>query len=455
MTDQINVGIGRNCITPKIPVGLAGYFNVRMWEKILDDIEVRVIILNSQETFSAIIQYDLIAVPMVLWKVLLDEIRIAGFGALTADNMIVTATHSHTAPEVRPGRGGFNSDYLNFVAAKTVKAVKDAMDDLEPCSVEHGLAENSRFAFNRRYWMKNGEVITNPGKLNPDIDHCEGETDPQIPLIAFKRNGKIKVLIANIVNHSDTIGGNAVSADWPGVTLRTLENKLGNGNMVIPLIGCSGNINHFDVKSDADQTCPAVAKRIGTGYAESIEKALSSLYPMGNVDLKTFSQQVSIPPRALSPVEIAEAQKIIDEYPDIDVERVGGPDLTAEDLARKTPYALKFFAVNLLKTAENNKTTKFNLVRVDIGDAVIASVPCEPFVEIGLAIRKGIFRNRTALVASLANGSGTGYIPNCWNYGRGGYETTPRSNPYSTETSELLLAVWRGLGTIKGTEYNE
>ena len=447
--NSFNAGIGRRCINPEIPVGLAGYFNVRMWEEVLDDIEVRVIILKSGETFSAVIQYDLIAVPDVLYKALLAELAAAGITELTADNMIVTATHSHTAPEVRPGRGGFNPDYIPFAASKTIEAVKDALNDLEPCTVEHGLAEDNRFAFNRRYWMKNGEVITNPGKLNPDIDRCEGEIDPQIPLIAFKCNGKIKALIANIVNHSDTTGGSFVSADWPGITVRTLENKLGNESMVIPLIGCSGNINHFDVKSDADQTCPAEAKRIGIGYAESIEKALALLCPMKNAELKTYSQQIDIPPRTLSPAEIEEAQKIIDKYPDIEVDRIGGPALTAEDLARKTPYALKFFAVSLLKTVENSKTTKFNLVGINIGDAIIASVPCEPFVEIGLTIRKGIFGRQTALVVSLANGSGTGYIPNCWNYRRGGYETTPRSNPYSIETSELLLAVWRELGIEK------
>jgi len=97
-----------------------------------------------------------------------------------------------------------------------------------------------------------------------------------------------------------------------------------------------------------------------------------------------------------------------------------------------------------------SEAKEFTLVRIDLGDAVIASAPCEPFVEIGLTIRKGIFGNRIAMVASLANGSGTGYIPNCWNYGRGGYETTPRSNPYSVETSELILAAWRKLGDMKG-----
>jgi len=54
------------------------------------------------------------------------------------------------------------------------------------------------------------------------------------------------------------------------------------------------------------------------------------------------------------------------------------------------------------------------------------------------------------MVATLANGTGSyhcggGYIPNAWNYGRGGYETAPRSNPFSIKTSAVLLKKWREL----------
>ena len=61
-----------------------------------------------------------------------------------------------------------------------------------------------------------------------------------------------------------------------------------------------------------------------------------------------------------------------------------------------------------------------------------------------------IFADRICLTAALANGTGSyrnggGYIPNAWNYGRGGYEDTPRSNPFSMKTAEAVLAGWRTL----------
>jgi len=45
----------------------------------------------------------------------------------------------------------------------------------------------------------------------------------------------------------------------------------------------------------------------------------------------------------------------------------------------------------------------------------------------------------------MNNGSGSGYIPNLWNYRRGGYENTPRSNPYSIHAATELKNICRQL----------
>ncbi len=94
----------------------------------------------------------------------------------------------------------------------------------------------------------------------------------------------------------------------------------------------------------------------------------------------------------------------------------------------------------------------FNLVGIFMGKSCIVSLPSEPFVEIGLQIKKGIFAEHDTMIVSHSNGTGNsnvggGYIPNSWNYGRGGYETTPRSNPLSIKTADQLLAAWRKLAS--------
>ncbi len=451
MEKKLYYGIGRRRITPEVPISLAGYFNIRMWETVADDIEVRALVLKQGRKYSAVVQFDLLTVSQELMEAFCGEI--ADQKVITRRNLIATATHSHTAPHVLSIRPGSHPGYVPFVAKKAAEALREAMDHMVPGELFTGLTRDDRFCLNRRYWMKDGVVVTNPGKLNPEISRPEGEVDYEIPLIGIKSEGQLKVLIANIVNHTDTIGNSNVSADWPGFLIRRLEGKLGTASMVMPLIGASGNINHFDVYSDRDQTSYGEAQIIGCGYAETIEKALPGLHAVGSFKLDTRSLEIVCGAREVPEDEISEARAIVEKFKDAPDPGVGA-NLTSEDLSRKTPVALKYFAKGLLAIADNKEPVKFNLVGIFLGKCCIVSLPSEPFVEIGLQIKKGIFHQYNTLVASHSNGTGNlriggGYIPNPWNYGRGGYETTPRSNPFSVRTADSLIAAWRKMAKTR------
>ena len=449
---KIQYGVGRRCVNPQVPVSLAGYFNKRMWDHVLDDLEVRALVMKSGSTYAAIIHFDLITVPTALYENILADIRELGIDKITRENILITATHTHTGPELRCHKPGANQEYPPFAARMGAEALKDALAELKDGELEGGLAEEHRFIFNRRYWMKDGKVVTNPGKLNPDILRPEGDIDPEIPMLAIRSNGKLAVLIANIVNHTDTIGGTGVSADWAGFFRRSMQEEMGPGSMAIALIGCAGNINHFDTRTDMNQTCYEEAKRVGTGYAETVKKALGTLKPIEGEGIQIVFGDAQAGPREISREELDEAEAICAKYPEIDVESLESTvDLTSEDLARGTPFALKYFANTLVKMANNKTPVVFHLIGFQFGKcAVLASLPSEPFIEIGLELRKGIFGGKLCLVSSHGNGTGGmtysgGYIPNPWNYGRGGYEPTPRSNPFSMKTADILLAAWRRL----------
>ncbi len=451
---KIKYGLGRKCINPEVPISLAGYFNKRMWDKVLDDIEVRAVVLKSGGEYAAIIQFDLLCVNHRLYKAVEREVRKADLKNISMKNLLVCATHTHTAPDVN---GDPNSEvFCKFAAAKAIEALEEAAEELFPGELLGGMAQDSRFIFNRRYWMKNGIVVTNPGKLNPDIVRPEGEIDPQIPMLAIRTDAGLALLITSIVNHTDTIGGCGVSADWPGFMRRSLEPEMAPGAMVLPMIGASGNINHFDVTTDMNQTTYAEPERIGLGYAESIRKVWGELLPVKGKGLSYTSRKVKSGPREIEAAEVAEAEAVMAKYPDIDVTSPESvQDLTSEDLAKGTPFALKYFANALLCQAAKKDKPEFLLSCIKFGDsAVIASLPSEPFVEIGLTLRRSIFNDRLCLVTSHGNanggkGYGGGYIPNSWNYGRGGYEATPRSSGYSIHTADMLLSGWRKLSRKK------
>ena len=440
MKNMIKFGIGRTCINPQVPVSLAGYFSARMWDKILDDIFASTIVISQGETLSAVISCDIVTITHPVAESIYE--KLSEFSRLDRHNTIITATHSHTAPEIRD-RPGFSPEYLEFFEKQIIASVKKALADLKDGELVSGKTEDSRFAFNRRYWMKDGSVVTNPGKLNPEIDRPEGPIDPEIPLLGIKYEGELKVLLANISNHSDTIEGCGVSSDWNCFLRRRLENKMGSDSMFVPLISPAGNINHFDVSTDMNQSCYAEAERIGNGYADTIEGALDTLKALSDIELTTANETVIAGPSDISEEEVKEAREISEKYKDFDVAK-SKKALTSEDLAKKSPAALKYFADMLIERSLDKEERRFNLVGISFGSFCIVSLPAEPFVEIGLTIKNEIITDKTVMIATHS-GTGAnhifgGYIPNSFNYGRGGYETTSRSNPFAKNTADKLIA---------------
>ena len=65
---KIKFGLGRRCINPELPISLAGYFNKRMWNEVLDDLEVRAVVLKSGGEYAAIIQFDLLCINHKIYR---------------------------------------------------------------------------------------------------------------------------------------------------------------------------------------------------------------------------------------------------------------------------------------------------------------------------------------------------------------------------------------------------
>ena len=263
---MLQAGFSREIITPGRGVPLCGYFNPRPNTGILDDLFIRAMIFENDGVTAGIVVFDLCFLSVALIKKIKAGLKAAGvkFG----DNLIFSATHTHTGPYIDDFFGvEADAAYLKMLKNKAVAAVRQAYANLAPAELLTGSVKDNPLAFNRRFWMKSGKVLTNPGKLNPDIVRPEGPVDDEIGVIAVKQDGRVSAIIANIVNHTDTVSGDFVSADWPGRMERTIQNSLGYDVPVLTLIGCSGNINHLDVSNNDEFYGYAEAKRIGDAYA--------------------------------------------------------------------------------------------------------------------------------------------------------------------------------------------
>ena len=431
------IGFAQEIITPPAGVGLAGYMNKRPNVGMYDDLYVKALIFDSDGSRCGLLTFDLCSVCGALFGELRKRIS-EKFGAEFHDRLIISATHTHTGPEFR-GDGMETDERMRYAFDRTVEAAVRALEravmNLLPGEIEVGTVYNNPFGFVRRYWMKSGAIVTNPGWCNPDIDRPESDFDRTIGILKVVQNGRIAALVCNIVNHGDTIGGDLVSADWYGCLARAIQHELKCGLPVVVIDDASGDVNHFDFHQKISQTSIREANRIGRGYAAIVLDALDKLEKLPDGGIAVGETAVTIPHRKLTPEEVAEAEHILQTVPDIPKEG----DFESQDLANKVPAALRYFAQRALDChAKSVDSHKGRITALKFGKTLaIVSLPGEPFNGIARAI-KAQSPFKYTFVASLAQ-SVSGYVPMKECFPRGGYEVMPAVDSPSPEAAQALI----------------
>ena len=418
----MDVGLSKVIITPQRGLPLAGYFNPRPTTGVLDDLHVRCVLFRQGRTVCGLVTFDVCMISAEFVEALLKRLKEAGFRH--GRGLIFSATHSHTAPYVTPLFGTDpEPDYLRGLIDKTVEAVLTAQRNLAPATLKLGGVKDNPLAFNRRYWMKSGSVMTNPGVKNPDIVKPEGPVDREVGVLSVEQDGRIVAILANIVNHTDTVGTSQVSADWPGRMERCVQKALGYDPLVVTLIGCAGNINQFDVTSDDYQGYAYDrAWQLGQCYADRVVGQLKRLKPLEADTLTLVNRPVTIPFRTVTKAMCKVAQAVLSRVS----AQSSDSDLTSEGLATGEGTVARFFAEQTLlyRAHCSGKKRAFRLVTLAFGGGfAMTSLPGEPFTEIGLAIKRGS-PFKTTWPVTLAMGA-CGYVPLAACFARGGYETLP------------------------------
>ena len=434
---MLKVGYAQEITTPPTGVDLAGYFNLRLNEGMYDDLYVKVIAMEIDGKRTAFVSFELCSIAGVLFKALKERVD-AEFGPGLYENMLICATHTHPGPRFK-NQEKQDDEVTQYAFDSTVdaavRAIKRAFMNLLPAELEATKVYNNPYGFVRRYWMTSGDIVTNPGWRNPNIDKPECDYDRTINVLAVKQGGRIAALICNIANHGDTIGGNLVSADWYGRFVQAVQSELKISLPVMVMDDASGNINHFDFHQDIKQTGYHEAVRIGRGYARIVLDALENLEPIKADKLVINNTTVTIPHRQLTDAEVAEAQNILDTVPDIKKEG----DFESQDLANKVPAALRYFAQRALDCKAKSKPShECRLTSIKIGDDLtFASLPGEPFNGIAQAIREAS-KSKYTFIAELAQ-SVSGYVPMKECFARGGYEVQPGVDTVAPEAADVII----------------
>ncbi len=395
-------------------------FEIRLSEPAHDPLQAKAIVLEVDRRKVAFVVCDLTSIPTRM----VQEVRreIAETTDLDPSAVMLIATHTHTAPQIRPrfvAKADAEArrktlDYVERLPSRIAEAVRKANQELVDCRLSAARGFEDSISFNRRFQMRDGTVQTNPGKTDPtmlrEIVGPDGPIDPEVGVVTFDTsNGDPMVTWVNFCIHLDTIGGNHPSKDFPFQLSNLLSDVRGTEMLTIFSTGASGNINHYDLL-DAERVHRkkdvVEATRIGTILAAAVLKSYRQLSPLKVDSLRWIREVV----RLDMPSE--KGRLIAEQYRDAAQFFDGEVDVFNHDGIQQFDAEIQAIAIG--------------------NDLAWVGFPGELFVELGLTLKQSSPFPFT-LVQGLANGT-IGYVPNRKAYPNGAYEgTASRCAPGSGE----------------------
>ena len=409
----MKIGLGSTDITPPMGIEMVGYHYDRHAEDVHDKLWARTICFDDGRKKAAIISCDICFFEKKTVDLVKEEI--AAQNLLPWKNIILCACHTHTGPVV-------SGDYERYLVKKIAESLKTAQASLTNATLSAGTFPLPKVCFNRRYWMKDGTVVTNPGKCNPGIVRPAGPAPTEAPFVIMnlEKNNGASCLLVNIPLHPDTIAGNLISADYPYYIADEIKKRMPSISEVIYANGTSGNINHWDVADPGLQRGFNEAERIGRAIGNALLASCPTVKPAKSDCIAVERQKIKLPVIKVSKEELLEAERILlKPYPP-------GVDFTMEVV-----HAKKLIRAAGIK----DDSVDAEITAVGVGDVVFVGMPAELFVELGIEItRKSPFL--TTVIMDLSYGC-IGYIATPEAYEQGGYEVV--SNIYMPEAGSIVV----------------
>jgi neutral ceramidase len=438
---QLRAGAAASNISPWLGLSINGGFADHIGTNIHDELHARCLVLDNGQTQFAFVVVDSCMVPREVFDAAKQIVH--GETSILPDHMLMSATHTHSAPAATPI---FQSDadpaYQEFLARRIADGVRRALYNLAPARIAWGSAQVPNQVFNRRYKMKSGVVLTdpfggtndlvktNPGVGNSNVVEVAGPTDPEVSFISvIGTNGNPLAVLANYsLHYCGGMGQGIISADYYGAFAERLKQLVGADHQDPPFVaimsnGTSGNINNVDVLGEQAKQPPfGQLKLVANEVAQAVFKSMQPLRYHDWVPLAVKQKEITLAVRRPTAAEVKRAEGIL---ADVKTSVLRTPE---EVYARET-----------LLMKDYPPEVPLILQAIRVGDLAIAAVPCEVFVEIGLGLKQKS-PIKPAFTISLANGY-NGYLPTVEHHKLGGYETwRARSSYLETDAAPKIVS---------------
>ncbi|MEA3399853.1 MAG: hypothetical protein U9R79_01275 [Armatimonadota bacterium] len=475
---RLKIGWSQTEITPPEPTLIAGQFHARVSEGVQDPITATVLALEQDDEHVVFVSCDL--------AVISDELREAVTERLEAERpraqaIIMNATHTHTAPEIRYRRFGDGhtsayagvaldvmeiAEYVDFAAERIAAAIREAWHDRAEGSVAFGLGY-AVVGRNRRWVDVDGRSTMYGDTDTPQFSHIEGYEDHSVNLLAtYDAAHELTGVIVNVPCPSQvTEALFVISADYWHETRQELRGRLGENLFVLPQASAAGDQSPHPIyeKRAAERMLQLKGRSeredIAHRIADAVEEVLGFLggtldaSPGLHHELKTLA----VPLRALTEDDVRAAEEeaavwrqryeaemqTLEENPELRDEPRWYVDVTR--CHRRMRWYQGVAERFELQQEDPRRSVEVHVVR--LGDVAFGTNPFEYYLDFGTYIKARSPAVQTFLV-QLA-GAGT-YVPSARSVAGGGYGSVPASTPIGPEggrqvadvTIETIQEMW-------------
>ena len=204
--EGLQVGFGRENITPDFSVGIGGYSDneTRRSEGFLDYIYSTCIAITEGETTILLFTIDNLAITQSNLNKLRESVSPAT--GVPAEHIYALGTHTHSAPSITTNDAE-GQKYMEMFYAGAVTAAQAALEDRSGTTLYSAKTEIEGMNFVRHYLLENGTYAgSNFGDFGAAaIKEHATAGDPQMVLVKFDRADEAKqdILLVNWQAHPD------------------------------------------------------------------------------------------------------------------------------------------------------------------------------------------------------------------------------------------------------------
>lgn len=445
--NTLKAGFSRVDITPPLGIALGGMFEARYNIEVLDPLCATCLAVSDGENTALLVSTDLLYIPEHLLKLMKDATeKLTG---ISQEAMFFHGTHTHNGPAVfvtdhskEIGVDHLSTEYYQFLAHRVADVCQQAIWDMKPAKMGWTVGKAPNVAFIRRFRMKDGSIVTNPGINNPDIVETVGKLDDRVNILKFKRGEGDTITLVNFGNHPCVVNGPRISADWPGYMYRFVEQAIPETKCIF-FNGCQGDVNHVNVfpgetdrylNYDPDDKYKEVrrsfAEYMGRAMAGTVMQEYDKVKYIEVDKVQTAIRTIKVASNKGTPEELKKALALQAQRKAIgDVEmRKIYPEMQFETVLGE--------AGRIVRMKDAPEFNEMDVSAVAIGKVAFVGIPGEPFTGVSFMLKET--EGWEMILPCCCTNGRKGYFPMMEDYAEGAYEA--RSSEFKAGAAEQIVA---------------